>query len=38
MNYPLDEILRFYFLLLTSRSLIDELEMARSHVAARSRG
>jgi uncharacterized membrane protein YccC len=35
MNYPLDEILRFYFLLLTSRNLIDELEMLHSHVAAR---
>jgi uncharacterized membrane protein YccC len=38
MNYPLDEILRFYFLLLTSRNLIDELEMVHSHVAARWRG
>ena len=26
-RYPLDEILRFYFLLLTSRNLIGELEL-----------
>jgi uncharacterized membrane protein YccC len=30
MNYPLDEILRFYFLLLTSRNLIDELDQVRA--------
>jgi len=27
MSYPLDEILRFYFLLLSSRNLIDEMEL-----------
>jgi uncharacterized membrane protein YccC len=30
MKFPLDEILRFYFLLLTSRNLIDELELVHS--------
>ncbi len=35
MNYPLDEILRFYFLLLSSRKLIDELELVHSLAAAR---
>ena len=30
MNYPLDEILRFYFLLLSSRNLAGELELVRS--------
>ncbi len=34
-HYPLDEILRFYFLLLTSRNLIDELEMAHAFIASR---
>ena len=37
MNYPLDEILRFYFLLLTSRNLIDELERVRALAAERLR-
>jgi uncharacterized membrane protein YccC len=35
ISYPLDEILRFYFLLLTSRNLIDELESVRALTAAR---
>jgi uncharacterized membrane protein YccC len=35
MNYPLDEILRFYFLLLSSRNLIGELEWLHSLVAQR---
>jgi uncharacterized membrane protein YccC len=35
MNYPLDEILRFYFLLLSSRKLVDELELVHSLAAAR---
>jgi len=35
IQYPLDEILRFYFLLLTSRDLIGELELVRSLAAAR---
>lgn len=35
ISYPLDEILRFYFLLLTSRNLIDELESVRGLAAAR---
>lgn len=30
IHYPLDEILRFYFLLLTSRNLIEELESVRA--------
>jgi hypothetical protein len=30
MNYPLDEILRFYFLLLSSQKLADELGLVRS--------
>jgi hypothetical protein len=38
-RYPLDEILRFYFLLLGSRNLVGELELARallaSHLPAR---
>jgi uncharacterized membrane protein YccC len=33
MNYPLDEILRFYFLLFGSRNLIGELELARTLAA-----
>jgi uncharacterized membrane protein YccC len=32
MNYPLDEILRFYFLLLSSRELIGELQLLRNGV------
>lgn len=35
MDHPLDEILRFYSLLLTSRSLVTELEMAHAFAAAR---
>jgi uncharacterized membrane protein YccC len=35
MNYPLDEILRFYFLLLSSQKLVDELELVHSLLAAR---
>jgi hypothetical protein len=35
INYPLDEILRFYFLLLSSRKLVDELEWVHSLLAAR---
>ena len=35
MHYPLDEILRFYFLLLTSRNLIEDLELVHSLAAAR---
>jgi len=35
MNYPLDEILRFYFLLLSSRKLVDELELLHSLARAR---
>jgi uncharacterized membrane protein YccC len=34
-KYPLDEVLRFYFLLLSSRNLIGELELAHEFVAAR---
>jgi uncharacterized membrane protein YccC len=34
-SYPLDEILRFYSLLLSSRTLAQELELARSLVASR---
>jgi uncharacterized membrane protein YgaE (UPF0421/DUF939 family) len=34
LPYPLDEILRFYFLLLTSRNLIGELELMRSFGAS----
>jgi len=34
MPYPLDEILRFYFLLLTSRNLIGELELMRTFGAS----
>jgi uncharacterized membrane protein YccC len=34
-NYPLDEILRFYALLLTSRNLAGELDLMHSSVAAR---
>jgi uncharacterized membrane protein YccC len=34
-NYPLDEILRFHFLLLSSGNLIEELELLRSLVAQR---
>jgi hypothetical protein len=29
-KYPLDEVLRFYFLLLSSRNLVQELEVAHS--------
>ncbi len=35
MNYPLDEILRFYFLLLSSQKLADELGLVHSRLAAR---
>ncbi len=35
-NYPLDEILRFYSLLLSSRNLARELELARALVASGS--
>jgi uncharacterized membrane protein YccC len=35
MNYPLDEILRFYSLLLSSRNLIGELELVHVLAAAR---
>ncbi len=35
MNYPLDEILRFYFLLLSSQKLVDELELVHAMLAAR---
>jgi hypothetical protein len=35
INYDLDEILRFYYLLLSSRNLTGELELARSLAAAR---
>jgi uncharacterized membrane protein YgaE (UPF0421/DUF939 family) len=35
MNYALDEILRFYYLLLSSRNLTGELELARALAAAR---
>jgi uncharacterized membrane protein YccC len=35
ISYPLDEILRFYFLLLTSRNLIDELEAVRALTSER---
>jgi uncharacterized membrane protein YccC len=35
ISYPLEEILRFYFLLLTSRNLIDELELVHSLAARR---
>jgi uncharacterized membrane protein YccC len=38
MHYPLDEILRFYFLLLTSRNLIDELELVHRLASARLPG
>jgi hypothetical protein len=34
-SYPLDEILRFYSLLLGSRSLAQELELARAIVTSR---
>jgi uncharacterized membrane protein YccC len=34
-DYPLDEVLRFYFLLMSSRHVIAELERARSILAAR---
>lgn len=36
MHYPLDEILRFYSLLLSSRNLTGELELARPVAAMRS--
>lgn len=35
MNYPLDEILRFYSLLLSSRNLTSELELGHAFVASR---
>jgi uncharacterized membrane protein YccC len=35
MNYPLDEILRFYSLLLSSRNLTGELELARAYAVKR---
>jgi uncharacterized membrane protein YccC len=35
MNYPLDEILRFYSLLLSSRNLTGELELARAFAITR---
>ncbi len=35
MNYPLDEILRFYSLLLSSRNLFGELEFMHGFIAAR---
>jgi uncharacterized membrane protein YccC len=35
MNYPLDEILRFYFLLVSSRNLASELELVRTLAAIR---
>jgi uncharacterized membrane protein YccC len=35
MSYPLDEILRFYFLLLSSQKLVEELELVHSLLAAR---
>jgi uncharacterized membrane protein YccC len=36
MHHPLEEILRFYSLVLTSRNLVTELEMARAFAAAGS--
>jgi uncharacterized membrane protein YccC len=38
MNYPLDEILRFYSLLLSSRNLVGELELAHTFAASRLPG
>lgn len=35
-NFPLDEILRFYSLLISSRNLALELELARSLIVSRS--
>jgi uncharacterized membrane protein YccC len=35
MNYPLDEILRFYFLLLSSQKLVEDLELVHSLLASR---
>ena len=35
MHHPLNEILRFYSLVLTSRNLVTEMEMAHAFAAAR---